>query len=114
MAVQHDNPNSRKLQKRKSLLAIGSRASNSSSLESHLSLLIVVFVLEARSSQFGAIMAANAKKVVRREWTKSDIKVLKSMAGEKPVAKIAKALKRTPGATAVKAHMLGVSLDTRP
>ena len=34
----------------------------------------------------------------------------KSKAG---VAKISKALKRTIGATAVKAHMLGVSLDTR-
>jgi hypothetical protein len=53
------------------------------------------------------------KKQIRREWTKSDVKALKSMARKTPVTKIAKALKRTPGATAVKAHMLGVSLDTR-
>jgi hypothetical protein len=53
------------------------------------------------------------KKTVRREWTKSDIRVLKSMARKTPVMKIAKALKRTPGATSVKAAKLGVSLDTR-
>lgn len=53
------------------------------------------------------------KKIARRVWTKSDIKVLRSLARKKPVTKIAQALKRTPGATAVKAHMLGVSLDTR-
>jgi hypothetical protein len=56
---------------------------------------------------------AKAKKRVRREWTKDDVKTLKSMARKKPVTKIAKALKRTPGATAAKAHLLGVSLDTR-
>ena len=53
------------------------------------------------------------KKSVRREWTKADIRVLKSMACKTPVAKIAKALKRSPGATAAKAHLLGVSLDSR-
>src|ERR1700680_968110 len=46
------------------------------------------------------------KKTVRREWTKSDIRVLKSMARKTPVMKIAKALKRTPGATSVKAAKL--------
>jgi hypothetical protein len=58
-------------------------------------------------------MATSKKKAVRRAWTKSDIKVLKSMARKEPVTKIAKVLKRTPGATMVKAHLLGVSLDTR-
>ena len=58
-------------------------------------------------------MAKKTKKRIRREWTKSDVKTLKSMARKTPVAKIAKALKRTPGATAAKAHLLGVSLDTR-
>jgi hypothetical protein len=58
-------------------------------------------------------MPTAKKKATRREWTKGDIKVLKTMARKTPVARIAKALKRTPGATAVKAHQLGVSLDTR-
>jgi hypothetical protein len=58
-------------------------------------------------------MATSKKKAVRRAWTKGDIKVLKSMARKEPVTKIAKVLKRTPGATMVKAHLLGVSLDTR-
>jgi hypothetical protein len=54
------------------------------------------------------------KKVVRRAWTAKDVSELKSLAKKKTgVARISKALKRTIGATAVKAHQLGVSLDTR-
>ncbi|WP_159010071.1 hypothetical protein [Bradyrhizobium sp. S69] len=54
------------------------------------------------------------KKSVRRAWTPSDVRELKTLAKKKAgVAKISKALKRTVGATAVKAHQLGVSLDTR-
>jgi hypothetical protein len=55
-----------------------------------------------------------AKKTKRREWTKDDVRELKSLARQKtPVAKIAKSLNRTPGATQQKAFSLGVSLDTR-
>lgn len=54
------------------------------------------------------------KKVIRREWTKDDVRNLKALAKQKVgVAKIAKQLKRTPAATAAKASLLGVSLDTR-
>jgi hypothetical protein len=54
------------------------------------------------------------KKVVRRAWTATDVRELKSFAKKKiGVAKIAKAMKRTIGATAAKAHQLGVSLDSR-
>jgi hypothetical protein len=57
---------------------------------------------------------AKAKKVVRREWTKDDVRSPKSMAKAKSgVTKISKALKRTPGATSVMAAKLGVSLSTR-
>jgi hypothetical protein len=50
----------------------------------------------------------------RREWTKDDIRQLKTLAKQKTgVTKIAKILKRTPGATTVKAHILGVSLSMR-
>jgi hypothetical protein len=60
----------------------------------------------------GAIMAK--KKQVRRLWSKDDVRTLKAMAKNKAgITKISKALKRTAGATSVKAHMLGVSLDTR-
>ena len=53
-------------------------------------------------------------KTIRREWTKDDVKTLKSLAKQKAgVTRIAKTLKRTPGATAAKAHMLGVSLSTQ-
>lgn len=57
-------------------------------------------------------MAKKAKK--RREWTKTDVRDLKAAAKQKtPAAKIAKALKRTVGATRQKAFSLGVSLDSR-
>jgi hypothetical protein len=55
-----------------------------------------------------------AKRAKRREWTKDDVRELKILARQKtPVAKIAKLLKRTPGATQQKAFTLGVSLDSR-
>jgi hypothetical protein len=57
---------------------------------------------------------AKKKKAVRRAWTSSDVRELKSLAKKKVgVGKISKALKRTIGATATKAHQLGVSLDSR-
>ncbi len=57
---------------------------------------------------------AKKNKIARRAWTATDVRDLKSLAKKKTgVAKISKALKRTPGATAVKAHQLGVSLGTR-
>jgi hypothetical protein len=54
------------------------------------------------------------KKVVGRPWTKDDLRTLKSMAKDKQgVTKIAKALKRTIGATSVMAAKRGVSLSAR-
>jgi 5-formyltetrahydrofolate cyclo-ligase len=55
-----------------------------------------------------------AKRSKLREWTKQDVRELKSSARQKtPAAKIAKSLKRTLGATRQKAFALGVSLDSR-
>jgi hypothetical protein len=55
-----------------------------------------------------------AKKSKRRAWTKDDVRMLKSLARQKtPAAKIARALKRTVGATRQRASSLGVSLETR-
>jgi hypothetical protein len=54
------------------------------------------------------------KAPARRPWTKDDLKVLKSMARKEPLAKIAKSLKRTEGATRHKATMVGVSLRMTP
>ena len=57
---------------------------------------------------------AKKKKSTRRAWTPADVRELRSLARKKVgVARISKALKRTVGATAVKAHQLGVSFDTR-
>jgi hypothetical protein len=55
-----------------------------------------------------------AKKSKRRAWTKDDVRTLKSLARQKtPAAKIARALKRSVGATRQRASSLGVSLETR-
>jgi len=63
--------------------------------------------------RFGVRMA-KAKKVVRRAWTKDDVRTMKTMAKAKSgVARIAKVLKRTPGATTVMAAKLGISLSMR-
>ena len=54
------------------------------------------------------------KEVVRRAWSKEDLRTLKAMARDKlGVKKIAKALKRSPGATSVMAAKRGISLNTR-
>lgn len=57
---------------------------------------------------------AKKKVVARRAWTATEIHKLKGLAKKKAgVDKIARALKRSVGATAIKASSLGVSLDTR-
>ena len=57
---------------------------------------------------------AKKKKLVRRPWTKEDMRLLKSMARDKKgVTNIAKALKRTTRAVENKSYLLGVSLDRR-
>ena len=50
----------------------------------------------------------------RREWTKTDVRELKTLARQRtPARKIARSLKRSEGATRQKAFSLGVSLDSR-
>jgi hypothetical protein len=57
---------------------------------------------------------AKTKKIVRREWTKDDVRQMKAMAKAKAgVKKISRTLKRTPGATSAMAAKLGVSLSMR-
>jgi hypothetical protein len=48
--------------------------------------------------------------VIRRRWSASEIEKLQEMAGKQPREKIAGELGRAPGAIAVKAHQLGISL----
>src|ERR1700683_4524378 len=47
----------------------------------------------------------------RRPWSKDDVRLLKGMARKEPASKIAKALKRTEGATRQKATALSISLN---
>jgi hypothetical protein len=49
----------------------------------------------------------------RREWTKSDVRELKSLAKKVPARQIARKLRRSEGAVRQKAFALGSSLGTR-
>jgi hypothetical protein len=54
------------------------------------------------------------KKTSKRAWTPEHVRTLKTLAKKKTrAASIAKALKRTEGATRQKAFSLGLSLDSR-
>jgi hypothetical protein len=54
-----------------------------------------------------------ARKIARREWTKSDVRELKSLARKVPARQIARKLRRSEGAVRQKAFVLGTSLVTR-
>jgi hypothetical protein len=57
---------------------------------------------------------AKAKKAVRREYTKADVKELRAYSKAKtPVVKIAKLAKRTEGSLRQKALKLGIKLGHR-
>ena len=59
-------------------------------------------------------MAKKSKKIIRRDYTKADVKELRAHSKAKtPVAKIAKAMKRTEGSLRQKAGALGISLGHR-
>ena len=72
-------------------------------------------VLEDRSlKNNGAMMAKKKKTIVRREYTKSDVKELRAHSKARtPVAKIAKSTKRSVGSLRQKALKLGISLGHR-
>ena len=59
-------------------------------------------------------VASTKKPQTRRPWSKDDLRLLKRMARKEPVAKIAKALRRTTGATRHKGTIMGVSLSMKP
>jgi len=59
-------------------------------------------------------VARNKKATIRRPWSKDDLRLLKGMVRKEPLAKIAKALKRTAGATRHKATIAGISLRMTP
>ena len=68
--------------------------------------------LELQASALMEIRMKNGKK--RRAWTSVQVRELKTLAKKKvPAKRIAKALKRTEGATRQKAFSIGLSLDSR-
>ena len=57
---------------------------------------------------------ARKKAVVRRDWTRAEVKELKKHSKDKTRVKaISRALKRTPAALRQKAYALGISLGHR-
>jgi hypothetical protein len=71
-------------------------------------------VLQDRSLENTGAMMAKKKKVVRREYTKSDVKELRAHSKARtPVAKIAKLTKRSVGSLRQKATKLGIGLGHR-
>jgi hypothetical protein len=57
---------------------------------------------------------AKTKKIVRREYTKADVKELRAHSKARtPIAKVAKAAKRTVGSLRQKARRLGIPLGHR-
>jgi hypothetical protein len=59
-------------------------------------------------------VVARRKRVVRREWTRDEVKELrKHSKGKTPVKTVSRALKRTPAALRQKAYALGISLGHR-
>jgi len=51
--------------------------------------------------------------MTKREWTKTDLRTTKAMAGKQRARKIARRLRRTEGAVFQKAHTMGLSLLTQ-
>ena len=57
---------------------------------------------------------ARTRRVIRRDWTRDEVKELKKHSkGKTPVKTVSRALKRTPGALRQKAFALGISLGHR-
>ena len=57
---------------------------------------------------------ARRKRVVRRDWTRAEVRELRQHSRDKtPVKNISRALKRTPGALRQKARALGIPLGHR-
>ena len=57
---------------------------------------------------------ARRKRVIRRNWTRTEVKELRQHSKDRTRIKtIARALKRTPGALRQKARLLGIPLGHR-
>ena len=57
---------------------------------------------------------ARTKRVIRREWTRDEVKELRRHSKDKTRVKaISRALKRTPGAVRRKAYALGIPVGHR-
>jgi hypothetical protein len=70
-------------------------------------------VCERREKLMAKTIAAR-KRIVRRDWTRADVKELRQHSRDKtPVKTISRALKRSPGSLRQKARALGIPLGHR-
>lgn len=82
--------------------------------DGHITVVLIVAHGMARFLKGVNMAKKEAKKQVRRPWTREDHKTMKTMAKAKlGTARIAKALKRSPGAVNVMATKVGLSLSMR-
>jgi hypothetical protein len=71
-------------------------------------------VLEGSNDQMEIEVAKKTKTIVRREYTKADVKELRAHSNAKtPIARIMKLTKRTEGSLRQKALKLGIRLGHR-
>jgi hypothetical protein len=70
--------------------------------------------LRIKEEKVMAKTIAKRKRVVRRDWTRAEVKELRQYSKDKTRVKtISRALKRTPGALRQKARALGIPLGHR-
>jgi hypothetical protein len=75
---------------------------------------VVLFRAREKKEKLMAKPIATRKRIVRRDWTRADVKELRQHSRDKtPVKTISRALKRTPGALRQKARVLGIPLGHR-
>jgi hypothetical protein len=71
-------------------------------------------ICEQKEEKLMAKTIARKKRIVRRDWTRAEVKELRQHSRDKtPVKTISRALKRTPGALRQKARALGIPLGHR-
>ena len=82
--------------------------------EMHLWPKVVLSEPVKKKEKLMAKTIATRKSIVRRDWTRADVKELRQHSRDKtPVKTISRALRRTPGALRQKARVLGIPLGHR-
>jgi hypothetical protein len=80
----------------------------------HAKKVVLQDLANQRGNEVMVKIIARRKRVVRREWTRGEVKELRQHSRDKTRVKtISRALKRTPGSLRQKARALGIPLGHR-